>query len=290
VPTRRESLGWLPDIPDLRDYNPKTPEIEAKLRLVGAEEADEITLPTSVDLREWCSPVEDQFDLGSCTANAGTGLIEFFQRKAFGKHIDASRLFLYKTTRNLMGVTGDTGAYLRSTMKAMVLFGTPPESIVPYRIADFEKEPTSFHYSYASNYQALEYYRLDPPGTTAEDLLQRIWTNLAAGLPSMFGFSVYSSIEQASETGMIPYPSENDSMDGGHAVVAVGYDDDIEIEHEYAGFTSVGAFLIRNSWGVDWGDNGYGWLPYDYVTYGLADDWWSLISSEWIDTGAFGID
>lgn len=69
--------------------------------------------------------------IGSCTANAGVGLVEYFERRAFGKHLDASRLFLYKVTRNLLHLTEDTGAYLRTTMAAMALFGVPPKNTGP---------------------------------------------------------------------------------------------------------------------------------------------------------------
>ena len=106
-----------------------------------------------------------------------------------------------------MNETGDNGAFLRSTMGALVLFGVPPEEYWPYNVEDFDKEPTSFCYAFAHNYQSLTYYRLDPPGTTKEDLLIRIKTNLSGGLPSMFGFTVYSSIEEAATTGKIPYPA-----------------------------------------------------------------------------------
>ena len=132
--------------------------------------------------------------MGSCTANAGVGVVEYFERRAFGKHIDASRLFLYKVTRNLDHQTGDTGAYLRTTMGGLVLFGVPPEEYWPYKIADFDKEPSAFCYAFAQNYQAISYYRLDPPGIAKDALLNQIKTNLAGGLPSMFGFTVYSSV------------------------------------------------------------------------------------------------
>ena len=283
--TRR--TGWLPDIPDVRDFTAETQCIRSQLLKVGVADPDDIQLPESVDLREWCSPIEDQGDLGSCTAQAGAGLVEFFERKAFSKHIDASRLFLYKTTRNLIGWTGDTGAFLRDTMKAMVLFGVPPEKHLPYTISDFDIEPSAFCYAFAQNYQAIEYYRLDISGTTSDELMNRIWANLAGGLPAMFGFSVYASIAQADSSGCIPYPALTDRLEGGHAVVAVGYDDNKAITNQNNDETTTGAFLIRNSWGADWGDNGYGWLPYDYVINGLANDWWSLIKNEWVDTGQF---
>jgi len=121
MPSRRHHTGWLPDVPDFRDYSAETESVRSQLQRVGVADTDRVAMAESVDLRRWCSPVEDQGSLDSCTANAGTALVEFFERKAFGKHIDASRLFLYKTTRNLMGWTGDTGAFLRDTMHECTL-------------------------------------------------------------------------------------------------------------------------------------------------------------------------
>jgi C1A family cysteine protease len=105
----------------------------------------------------------------------------------------------------------------------------------------------------------------------------------------MFGFTVYSSVEQASDSGRIPFPSPLDKIEGGHAVVAVGYDDKMKIKNRYGGEEAEGALLIRNSWGQDWGEAGYGWLPYDYLRKGLAEDFWSVLKKEWIDTGQFRI-
>jgi C1A family cysteine protease len=305
------AMGWLPDYPDFRDYSLEHDEISNKLQSFGQKDtiktmlskvgvhgnkrppsktAPKRALPVMVDLRQWCSPIEDQEELGSCTANACVGVVEYFELRAFGKHIDASRLFLYKVTRNLMHVKGDTGAYLRSTMGGLVLFGVPPEEYHPYVISKFDDEPSAFCYAFAQNFQAINYYRLDPLGTTPDMLLNRIKLWLSAGLPSMFGFTVYSSISQASSTGKIPFPTPGERVEGGHAIAAVGYDDNMKIKNSNPdGREFQGAFLIRNSWGTGWGDQGYGWLPYEYVLSGMAEDWWSLLKNEWVDTGKFKV-
>lgn len=283
----KQGMGWVRDIPDTNDYTEKSAKVQGffeKTKILSSplSSASSVIIPDS-DF----SPIENQESIGSCTANAGIGLVEYYQNKTKGKYIDMSRLFLYKTTRNLLNWTGDTGAYLRTTMQAMVLFGSPPEHYWPYDISNYDAEPPAFAYSFAKEFQTIRYVRVDPSGISSDKLLERIKSFINRKMPMMFGFSVYNSISQANSSGEIPYPCSTDRRTGGHAVVVTGYDDNKEIKNSNCGSTTKGAIRIRNSWGTGWGDNGYGWLPYKYITAGLAVDWWTLVRNEWVNLDVF---
>jgi C1A family cysteine protease len=288
--TKSFGTGWLPPFPDMRDYTPEQPAIAQMLEALKL--TPKITLSKKVDLRSWCSPIENQGQLGSCTAHAAVGVVEYFMRRAFGKHIEGSRLFVYKTTRNLMGVTGDTGAWLRNTMGGLVLCGVAPEKYWPYTDQDpeFDHEPTSFVYAVAENFKTVKYFCHDPIGKNipAKTVLTSIKTYLAGGVPSMFGFYGFPSFDHSDVKGGIPYPCPDERAQWGHAIVAIGYDDNFKVKNTLCNHETKGALLIRNSWGDTWGDEGYGWLPYDYVLNKLALDFWSLLSMDWINTGQFG--
>jgi C1A family cysteine protease len=291
--------GWLPPPVDRRDYTEDAPALAPEKHRL--EEQLEIHRPealkgppTDVDLRQWCSPIEDQLQLGSCTANAAVGIVEYFERRACGKHTDGSRLFVYKTTRNLMGVTGDTGAWLRNAMGALALCGVPGESYWPYTDADpaFDAEPPAFVYAVGDNYEALKYFAHDPlaKNTPKDEVVASVKKYLSRGIPSMFGFWGFGSFDSGDAPGHIPLPTDAElagSPDWGHAIVAVGYDDKKKVTNTVSGHTSEGAFLIRNSWGTNWGANGYGWMPYEYTLAGAALDYWSLLKMEWIDAEQF---
>jgi C1A family cysteine protease len=282
--------GWLPPRPDLRDYTEDHVEIKSFAKKLGMG-AVKLRFSASVDLRQWFSPVENQLNLGSCSAHAGMGIVEYFERRAFNNYIDGSRLFLYKVTRNLMQVTGDTGAWLRNVMGALALCGVPAEKYWPYNVADFDKEPSCFVYSVADNYEALKYFCHDPQGANipTATVLESVKKYIAFGIPSMFGFWGFPSFNYSDVKGGIPYPCDGERAQWGHAIVAVGYDDGEKIKNTKCNKVTTGALLIRNSWGVSWGDNGYGWLPYDYVLNKLAMDFWSILSMGWVDTKQFGV-
>lgn len=294
-------MGWIPDVPNVSDYDDVHPEVAPLLkktrlataqahanggqragRSSGAAAGAAPALAPTVDLRPYFSPIEDQGELGSCTANAAVGLVEYYEKRASGKFLDASRLFVYKTTRNMVGVTGDTGAEIRNAMGALVLFGAPPEKFWPYHVSKFDAEPTPFCYAFADNFKSIKYLRLDSSGVSGPALLDKIKTYLASNLPSMFGFPVYEEFMNPPANARVAYPERRSKFYGGHAIVAAGYDDSIPINS-----SEKGALLIRNSWGKSWGDQGYAWLSYKYITKGVAVDWWSVIKHNWVDTGNF---
>jgi len=290
--TVRYGTGWLPPLPDLRDYTEDRKEISDMLDVIGFKRGGKSKAqPESVNLRQWCSEIEDQGELGSCTAHACVGIVEYFEKRAYGRHIDGSRLFIYKVTRDLMRVKGDTGAWLRNTMGALVLCGVPDEKYWPYNIKNFDDEPPSFVFAVADNFKAVKYFCHDPVSNTSErrDILNSIKKYIAYGIPCMFGFYGFPSFDSSDVKGGIPFPCPNENAQWGHAVAAVGYDDKIKIKNTRCNKTTVGALLIRNSWGINWGDRGYGWLPYEYVLKGLASDFWSILSMDWVETRQFGL-
>ncbi len=299
---RTFTTGWVPSLPDIRDYSPEAKEVKELLKGVkfGNPKGPRLSMPAAVDLRAWCSPIEDQRALGSCTAHAAVGMIEYLHRRGTGRHIDGARLFVYKTTRNLMGVVGDTGAYMRTTMGALALFGAPPEKYWPYTdvkppcpadARTFDEEPPAFIYAMGDDFQAITYFCHDPKSQNVPpgQVLSSVKKYLAAGFPAMFGFIGFDSFGHSDIPGGVPFPCPTDSPRWGHAILAVGYDDNLKIKNTLCpNVKSKGALLFRNSWGTGWGDQGYGWIPYDYVLQNLAWDFWTCLKTDWIDIKQFG--
>ncbi len=241
--------GWIPDLPDKRDKLFRAP------RKAGP-------LPKSVDLRSDCPSVYDQGELGSCTANAIAAAVEFDQRKQnLAQPFTPSRLFIYYNERALEGtIAADSGAMLRDGIKAVADDGACPETMWPYIEGDFADMPPAPCFKVAKLHPAVSYSRLPQDLGTMKACL-------AAGYPFVLGFTVYESFEsdQVAHTGVVAMPGNSETSMGGHAVMAVGYDD------------AAGRFLVRNSWGAGWGMGGYFTIPYGYLTdENLADDFWTI--------------
>ena len=253
---------WLPDPPDSRDH---------------IYQLQTVSLAPVVDLRQYASAIEDQGNLGSCTGNSIAGLIELIQRKQNpAKGRDVSRLFIYYEERVLEGsVRYDAGAYIRDGIKVCYTKGAPLESLWPYAINKFATKPAAAAYTDALKRKVTGYQRCTD--------FNAVKNAVAAGNPVVIGFNVYDSFEGAwgniphgqPGSGMMPFPNTGtESLLGGHAVAIVGYDDTMPV----AGRAN-GRFIVRNSWGTGWGDNGYFYMPYDVIkTTSMSSDFW-LISA-----------
>ena len=245
----RAGYGWVPDLPDQRDYR------------YAAPRAALAALPAKVDLRAQCPPVYDQGQLGSCTANAIAGAIEFERLKQKLADFTPSRLFIYYNERVLEHtVASDSGAQIRDGIKSVARQGDCPETEWPYTIGKFKSKPPAACYADALKYKVVSYQRVTPS-------LAELKGCLASGWPFVFGFTVYESFESAAvaKSGHAPLPKSGEATVGGHAVAGVGYDDAKQW------------FIVRNSWGGQWGLKGYFTLPYAYVAdANLADDFWTI--------------
>lgn len=249
APRKIRRYGWIPDVPDQRDHLYAAPPQFLK------------ALPASTDLRAKCPPVYNQGELGSCTANAIAAALEFERMKQKMSDFVPSRLFIYYNERAIEGTVAiDSGAMLRDGIKSVASDGACPEPEWPYDIARFTRKPTARCYKDAKLDRAISYQRM------LQDLNQMKGC-LASGFPFIFGFTVYESFEsdEVRRTGHGRLPDWGERPIGGHAVMAVGYDDARQW------------FLIRNSWGPEWGMKGYFTLPYAYLIQpGLASDFWTI--------------
>lgn len=243
-------FGWKKDSYDVRDqyHNFAVSNVQSSIK--------------TVDLRDRCPPVYDQGQLGSCTANAIAGAYEFDMIKETEKSIfTPSRLFIYYNERKMEGtVDQDSGAEIRDGIKSINRVGVCPEKMCPYDITRFTDQPPDECYVDAQNHLAVEYKRVPQN-------LEQLRQCLIEGFPFVYGFVVYESMKmpQVAKTGVVPMPKPSEKILGGHAVMAVGFDNEKRV------------FIFRNSWGESWGDAGYGTMPYDYVINSdLASDFWTV--------------
>lgn len=218
-----------------------------------------IPIPATTDLEPLMPPVYDQGQLGSCTANAIAGALEFLHSKEGLGDLMPSRLQIYYNERAMEGtVNSDSGAQIRDGIKCVNTFGVCHEELWPYVIPRFKLKPSAAAIADAKLHPATSYQRL----TTVDDFR----ACLASGYPVVMGFSVPASFESAAvaKSGVLVMPLPHEQIVGGHAVTVVGHDDAKRM------------FKVRNSWGAGWGIQGYFWMPYDYITKGLASDFWTL--------------
>ena len=277
-------MGWRREPPDFRDLSFDNHDVQGILRIstpYKAATSPGAVMPAGVDLRKWCTRIRDMERVNASCAFAVTGLMEYFDRRAFNRYGDLSELFLHRATRDLLGWTGDSGADVRTSMKALASFGVPAESLYPFDKSRVDDVPPAYCYSFAEQFRNMRYFRLDAANLTGAEVLKNVRQCLAARLPSVFGLSVYTSFPLPGEGAEIAFPDAGEQRLGGLGLLAVGYDD----EHMVGG--DQGALLVRNAWGPSWGDKGYGWLPYKYVEQRVAVDFWSLVKPDFVNTDLF---
>jgi C1A family cysteine protease len=272
MPINNKGLGWVPDVPDARDH------------IFSITKPEFLTqpLPARIDLRENPSmqfPLLDQGELGSCTANAISAAMTYASLKQGGPKqlsqvtlgdgnvFSPSRLFIYYNERVMEGsVASDAGAMLRDGIKSVNQLGACKEATWPYIISQFTTTPSSAAYSEAQGHQALLYRRLNNRD------INQIKGCIAQGFPFCFGFAVFNSFmsRTVATTGIMPMPNlARENMIGGHAVLGAGYDDAKQV------------VIVRNSWGNNWGDKGYFYMPYKYITNtNYCDDFWTITLME----------
>ena len=249
IPRKTKKYGWIPDLPDQRDVAYTIP-------------VRTTPLPATVDMRSLCPPVYNQGDLGSCTANATAGMVQFERMlQQLTPNFIPSRLFIYYGERVLQNtVSTDSGASVRDGIKVTAALGAPPETDWPYDIAKFTDKPPAKAYTDALTDKAVKYNSL-------AQTLAAMQACLASGHPFIYGFTVYESFESnaVTKTGVVPMPAKDEEVLGGHCVMTVGYDNPSQ------------RFICRNSWGTDWGQVGYFTIPYAYLeSKSLSSGFWTI--------------
>lgn len=248
----QQKLGWRPQLSDARDL------------YFRAIHALAVSLPPRVDLTALCPPLPNQLNLGSCTANGIGFAHEFAQMKQKEKAFQPSRLFIYyneRATENT--INSDAGAIIRDGFKSIAAQGVCDEKLWKYDVSKFTRKPPPKSYSEALKHTAIDYRALVPT-------LDNLKACLADGYPFVFGFSVYESFEAIKSDGVMPMPKSGETLLGGHCVAACGYDTDKKL------------FKCANWWGTDFGDKGYFWMPFDFMTNnGLVSgkytsDFWTI--------------
>jgi C1A family cysteine protease len=226
--------------PDKKSRNPQ--------KFSASHDSDQ-ELPAIVDLRPFMTPVENQRNSNSCTANAMAGAYEYLDNRINGEATDVSRLFIYYNARALDGRTRhDEGTYLSHCVKVVRKYGACSEETWPFTLRKIKAKPPK------SAYQEAVRFRIEDAAAVEVDL-DTMRSCLAEGYPFVFGLQLFESFNGAGGNGgLVSMPDpDNEKHNGGHAMLCVGYSDPDRV------------FIIRNSWGEEWGDEGYCYVPYDYM-------------------------
>ena len=219
--------------------------------------------------------------LESCTANAVCAaytydLIKQHEIVTF----NPSRLFLYYNTRVQVEKRNPQSktASLRDTVKAMSKIGVCLEDSWKYDAKQVAIKPSAQCYKEAEGNKIKSYHRIDQSND-----INQLRACLNAGSPFVFSFIVYPSFYQAPPSGVVPVPTASEKSKNphppGHACVAVGYNDKSK------------TIRVLNSWGKNWGDNGFFYMPYDYITdRSLCYDFWKIefVQEKWGARAATG--
>lgn len=250
------STGYIRDARDARDLVYEPARRKAKL-----------PKRKNLNVNGAFGEVDNQGPVQSCAAHVVTSLAEYLLRESGTEPSpQLSRLYNYKVARSILGVSGDGGATMRESIKALRHYGCPLEKNWPYELSFMEREPMVGDIEKAKRHQPWwNFHRLDHPGFSGDDLLHRIKHALVQGKPVGFGVSLpASALSVTARAPVIPTFKDDEPVAGKHCLLAVGYDDDKKALH------------IRNSWGTLWGEQGYAWLPYEYVEGLWTTDLWTL--------------
>lgn len=268
--TQHFKMGWQPQKPDWRDipFTSLAPAVDAA---------------TIIDISKNDSPIYDQGVFGACTGFACKSVFEYWAKNHLGAYTDESAMFIYKEARDALGLTGDSGASLRAVADVVHKQGVPSTKNWPYTKTNLNKEPTAAVKKLAAKTQAVGYYQIDTAGKTIAQIYSDMRGCMStANLPIMAGFTVWSSYTQAqSNGGKFPFPTRKEKKVGGHAIEICGDYPQMQIVNTLDGTVTVGAFKIKNSWGLT-GDDGYYYLPEAFLTTKMLTDMWVITSESHI--------
>ncbi|QDT70557.1 hypothetical protein MalM25_35060 [Planctomycetes bacterium MalM25] len=250
-------LGWTPDLPDPRDrlYTPSGQSPHPTACFLEEEE------------RPLWRPATSKQDISPAVSILATA--DWISRHRRGQRLAGSADFLAARSQDTPSSKPAIGSGLRDTLKALRRFGAPPEPAEAAAPSTGDCDPSGF--AYASEYAGIRFLRIDGPKGSPQATLVAVREWLLGGSPCVCGFAVLDSVGKGP---LIPYTPDRSAVVGGTAAVVMGFDDSLRVDPSSRAAT--GALRVRCCWGVDWGDSGYGWLPYQFLTERLARDFWGV--------------